>query len=257
MSSVEPSAASAERTLHYEGVAGPVRSDLVAAHRRAWRRLASAGTWWSGAARVAIAREVRSAPRCALCTERAAALSPNAVAGAHESAPPLSAAAVEAAHRIARDPGRLSRGWRDGLRAAGLDDGHYVELIGVVVTVVSIDAFCNAIGAALHPLPTPVDGEPSQYRPMQARDGDAWVPMIPAFRASGAESDLWRRGITGNVIRALSLVPDEVRTLKDLSAAHYLRDEQVADPRAHLEHLTRPQMELLAGRVSALRECFY
>ena len=257
MSAADSSRASTERTLHYEGVSLPVRSDLIAAHRRAWRRLASPGAWWSGAERVAIAREVRLAPTCALCTERAAALSPNAVAGAHEPAAPLSAAAVEAAHRIARDPARLSRTWRDGLRAAGLDDGHYVELIGVVVTVVSIDAFCALIGAPPHPLPTPLAGEPTRYRPTQARDGGAWVPMIPAFGATGAEADLWRRGMTGNVLRALSLVPDEVRTLKDLGAAHYLRDEQIADPRAHLENLTRPQMELLAGRVSALRECFY
>ena len=200
---------------------------------------------------------MRSAPACALCTERAAALSPNAVAGTHEPSPPLPAAALEAAHRIARDPTRLSRTWRDGLRADGLDDEHYVELIGVVVTVVSIDAFCTAIGATLHPLPTPVDGAPTRHRPRQARDGDAWVPMIPVFGTTGAEADLWPRGRTANVIRALSLVPDEVRTLQDLGAAHYLPSDRIPDPRARMEHLTRPQMELLAGRISALRECFY
>ena len=59
------------------------------------------------------------------------------------------------------------------------------------------------------------------------------------------------------MIRALSLVPDEVRTLKDLSAAHYLPADRVADPRARCENLSRAQMELLAARVSALRECFY
>jgi hypothetical protein len=257
MSGEEFRGATVERALTYESTPLPVRSDLVAAHRRAWRRLAASGTWWTGAERVAIANEVRCAASCALCTERSAALSPNAVADAHEPAPPLPASAVEAAHRITRDPGRLSQSWRDGLRAAGLDDGLYIELIGVVVTVVSIDAFCRAIGVPLHPLPVPLAGEPTQYRPPQARDGGAWAPMIPAFGATGAEADLWRRGMTGNVIRALSLVPDEVRTLKDLSAAHYLRDDQVANPRAHMQHLARPQMELLAARVSALHECFY
>jgi hypothetical protein len=257
MTGDETCLAASERTLHYEATSLPVRSDLVAAHRRAWRRLASPGAWWSGSERIAIAQQVRSAAQCALCAERAAALSPNAIAGAHEPAPPLAAEAVDAAHRITRDPGRLSRAWRDRSRASGLDDGPYVELIGVVVTVVSIDAFCRAIGVALHPLPVPVAGEPTRHRPRQARDDGAWVPMIPAFGATGAEADLWRRGMTGNVIRALSLVPDEVRTLKDLSAAHYLRDDQVANPRARMEHLSRPQTELLAARVSALRECFY
>lgn len=243
--------------ISYASAAVAVRADLAAAHTRAWERLAKPGSWWTGAERVAIARETRAAAGCALCRARKEALSPSAVPGVHESAPPLSATAVEAAHRIAADPGRLARRWRDELRDAGLDDGAYVELIGVVVTVFSIDAFCRALGVPLHPLPTPIAGEPTRYRPAQARDDGAWVPMIPAFGATGAESDLWRRGMTGNVIRALSLVPDEVRTLEDLSAAHYLQDVQVADPRAHMEHLSRPQMELLAARVSALRECFY
>lgn len=243
--------------IDYGGAAVPVRADLPAAHGRAWQRLAAPGTWWTAEERVAIAREVRAASICALCLSRKAVLSPSAVPEVHAAEPPLTAPAVEAVHRIATDPSRLSGRWRDGLREAGLDDGHYVELIGVVVTVVSIDAFCRALGVPLHPLPEPLPGAPTRYRPTQARDEGAWVPMIPAFGASGAEADLWRRGATGNVIRALSLVPDEVRTLKDLSAAHYLPVERVADPRARRKGLSRAQMELLAARVSALRECFY
>ena len=41
----------------YAGAALPVREDLPATHRRAWRRLAEPGTWWSGRERVAIAAE--------------------------------------------------------------------------------------------------------------------------------------------------------------------------------------------------------
>ncbi len=243
--------------IDYRDAPVPVREDLPAAHRRAWQRLAAAGTWWTGEERVAIAREVRNASACTLCQLRKAALSPASIGSEHVAAPPLAAPAVEAVHRITTDPGRLSRRWRDGLREEALDDGAYVELIGVVVTVVSIDAFCRALGVPLHPLPEPLPGPPTRYCPTQARDEQAWVPMIPAFGASGAEADLWRRGATGNVIRALSLVPDEVRTLKDLSAAHYLPHDRVADPRARRGGLSRAQMELLAARVSALRECFY
>ena len=234
-----------------------VRADLPAAHRRAWLRLASPGTWWTGAERVAIAREVRCEASCALCAARRDAISPGAVPGEHAAAAPLGAAAVEAAHRIAGDPGRLSKRWLETLEAAGLESGAYVELVGVVVTVVSIDAFCRAIGIAAHALPLPLAGEPSRYRPRQARDDGAWVPMIPTLGATGSEADLWRRGATGNVIRALSLVPDEVRTLADLSHAHYLPMELVPDPRARVGTLSRAQAEFLAARVSALRECFY
>ncbi len=56
--------------IGYANALVPVRDDLVAAHRRAWERLARPGTWWSGAERVAIAADVRSAAECALCRDR-------------------------------------------------------------------------------------------------------------------------------------------------------------------------------------------
>ena len=111
----------------------------------------------------------------------------------------------------------------------------------------------------LHPLPEPQPGAPSYYRPPGAVQEDAaWVPMIPAVRATGAEADLYGgQAVVGNVVSALSLVPDEVRTLFDLSAAHYLSMGQVRDPSASAGALNRMQIELIAGRVSALRQCFY
>ena len=57
-------------------------------------------------------------------------------------------------------------------------------------------------------------------------------------------------------MRALSLVPDEVRMLRRLSEAHYLPIEKIPDPTCH-RALDRMQMELVAARVSALNECFY
>ncbi len=234
----------------------PVRGDLALAQRRALERLAAPGTWWSGAERVAIAAEARQARRCGPCRERRQALSPAWGGADHESLGRLPPAAVEAIHRVAADPGRLSRAWFEKTRAAGLAEGPYVELVGVVATLVSLDAFCRGLGVAPHPLPEPLPGEPSRYRPGQARDEGAFVPMIPARGAQGAEADLWPPGRTANVLRALSLVPDEVRGLKELSAAHYLPMEQVIDVRAH-RLLSRAQMELVAARVSALNECHY
>ena len=43
--------------IQFANAPGEVRSDIVAAHARFWQRLASAGTWWSGTERVAIADE--------------------------------------------------------------------------------------------------------------------------------------------------------------------------------------------------------
>jgi hypothetical protein len=58
------------------------------------------------------------------------------------------------------------------------------------------------------------------------------------------------------VAKALSLVPAEVHGMADLSAAHYMQMQQVIDVRVH-RTLSRAQMELIAGRVSALNQCFY
>ena len=38
---------------------------------------------------------------------------------------------------------------------------------------------------------------------------------------------------------------------------HYLPNERVRDPSASQGSLSRPQMELVAGRVSILNDCFY
>jgi hypothetical protein len=243
--------------VSYAGAPIPVRDDLVAAHERAFARLASAGSWWTGAERVAIAAAVRESRRCRPCRDRKGALSPGAVAGEHDGARgPLPSLAIDAAHRIASDPARLTRKWVEGLLTSGLGEGRYVELVGVVSTIVSIDAFCRGIGAPPHPLPLPRPGEPHRHRPKAARREEAWVAMLPPGRPTGSESDLWG-GRTGNVLRALSLVPDEVRGLQDLSQAHYLEMAAMTDLTRGRGALDRRQVELLAGRVSALRECFY
>ena len=83
--------------------------------------------------------------------------------------------------------------------------------------------------------------------------GEAFDNLSGAFGRELFEG----RPLVPNVLRALSLVPDAVRQLKELSTAHYLPIDDVVDPRARGPVLSRAQMELVAGRVSALNECFY
>ena len=65
--------------------------------------------------------------------------------------------------------------------------------------------------------------------------------------AWASEADLWRVGRTGNVIRAMSLVPDEVRTVVDLSDAHYLPEGTfMVFTGKPYGTLTRLQMEVIA-----------
>jgi hypothetical protein len=242
----------------YDPLDFSVRDDIVAANCRAWERLGRPGTWWTGAERVAIAAEDRQAHYCTLCLARREAPSPESVQGEHEHRGELPEPAIDAIHRITTDPGRLSRGWFERTLAAGLSDGHYVELVGVLVTLLSIDAFQRGLGVAPEPLPEPEDGEPSRYRPARAGDAGAYVPLLPWDANEGDEADLWPGRGGANVLRAMSLVPDEVRQMRDLAATYYIPIAQLRDMRSNAGRaLDRPQIELLAGRVSALNECFY
>ena len=106
--------------LTYDDSPLPVRGDLIAAHRRAWQRVASPGTWWTGEERVAIAEETRRATTGSLCLARKDALSPNAVHGDHDSQGKLPETLIDLIHRVRTDPGRLSRRWFDELASDGL-----------------------------------------------------------------------------------------------------------------------------------------
>ena len=82
--------------------------------------------------------------------------------------------------------------------------------------------------------------------------------MIPIGREGGQEAIKVFGGVNANVIRALSLVPDEVKGLLDLLEHQYIEDKKVTDPSYESDRgLSRAQTELLAGRVSALNDCFY
>ena len=244
-------------TFYEAGI--PVRNDISDSHNRYWTRLSKPGNWFSAAQRIAIAEAVREAQSCKFCCDSAEALSPNVVQGTHTSSVDLPMLVVDTIHRIVTDASRLSSSWYHKQLESGLTEGQYIEIVGTVVAVISIDTFSDALGVDREPLPQPVAGEPSGYTPTSAATSDqAWVPMLDPDNEGTPEADLWPPNRTGNVVRAMSLVPDEVRTLIDLSAAHYLpmplvRQAGVDAGRA----LSRSQMELLAGRVSALNQCYY
>jgi hypothetical protein len=245
----------------YSAQLDPVRVDLEQAHRGAWEHIAGPGSWLTGDQRVSIAEETRLARTCTLCSERKAALSPFSVDGKHDPSGSLPASIVDAVHRVTTDAGRLTASWYEALLADGLTPESYVETLGVAVLVISVDEFHRALGIPLEPLPVPQPGEPSGYRPVGAKveEAEAWVPILAPNRMGPDEADLFAGippGQAPNVIRALSLVPDEVRAWIAVSAAQYLTPNEMRSfesPRA----IDRSQIELVAGRVSAVNECFY
>ncbi len=241
-------------TFEYAAGPDPIRPDLADAYRRAWEHVAAPGTWLEAAERVAVADETRRALSCALCRERKAALSAFAIDGQHDHAGILSAPIVDAIHRVTTDAARLTESWYRSLLDQGLTAEAYVEVLGVAVLVISVDRFHHAMGLPLEDLPIPRPGEPSRERPDGIVEGEAWVPMLNGKRA--AKEIGLRAPSAPYVIRALSLVPSELKAWQDLSAAQYLEPDQMLDF-GNVRRISRSQIELVAGRVSLLNECFY
>ena len=235
-----------------------IREDIPDAHRAVWQMIAEPGCWWSSEDRIAFVAEARNARFCEACRRRREALSPSGDFGPHLSTTHLPDVVVDTVHRVTTDPARLSRSWLDGVNAAGVSDEQYVELLGVVVAAISIDGFHRALGLPLEPLPAATAGSPSGYRPPGAADSGAWVQTVQPEQAGESEADLYPDGRSANVISAMSLVPDSVRMLLRLSDAQYLPLRSIRTPNDNANSaLSRCQIELLAGRVSSLSECFY
>jgi hypothetical protein len=239
----------------YADCPDPIRADLAEAYRAAWTHIASPGTWLTGVERVAVADETRRARNCAICRERKDALSPHAIRGEHDHAGILSAPMVDEIHRITTDAARLTESWYRSLLDDGLEVEAYVEALGVAVQIISIDGFHRAMGLPLEALPTPLPGDPTRVRPDGLVENEAWVPIQEASRLA-REIGL-RGGQAPFVIRALSLVPAEVRAWRDLGAVQYLGEDSMMSFNKKVRALNRSQIELVAGRVSALNECFY
>lgn len=243
--------------ISYTDARHKVRDDLIAAHRRAWAHIAAPGTWLDGPTRVAIAAETRHAAACRLCQERKAALSPNAVDGAHGAHGSLSPAMVEVVHRVATDPGRLTRDWYRSVRADGLAETDYVEAVGVLAIVKAVDGFTRAMGLPPLPLPEPEAGDPVGREPAGAEQGPAWVRWVPPDKVTDAEAGLYDHG-TSHVTRALSLVPESAKAFFDIVLAQYLPGTAaMRDFANEYRAITHGQIELLAARVSALNQCTY
>ena len=235
-----------------------IRDDLAASHARAWSRIARPGAWWDGADRIAIAAETRHAWGCALCRRRKEALSPSAVEGSHDSLGRLPEIVVEVVHRVLTDPGRLGERWYRSIVAGGLTEEQYVEVVSVVAHIVAIDTMTRGLGLGALPLPEPESGSPSHYRPAGAQPGGAWVPWVEPANARPAEAGIYPSDRPpANIMEAMSLVPDEVRSFFDLVTHQYLPGAVMRDFSREHRAISHPQIELLAARVSALNRCLY
>ncbi|MBI05159.1 MAG: hypothetical protein CMI96_05015 [Pelagibacteraceae bacterium] len=242
--------------MNYADAPFDIRGDLTFAHAATWDRIKSPGTWFDGETRVAIAAETRNAVKCCLCLNRKDALSPITLEGTHDSLGELPEEMVEVIHRIVTDPGRLTQKWYQDRLESGLSAEKYVEILGVTCSTIAVDTFADAAGLSRRALPAPNPGQPSRIRPPLASQGAAWVPWI-------SPDDGQLTGIAdfapeaSNVRRAMSLVPDEAVGFMSLVGAQYIEGDAIQDFSKTGRSLDRQQIELIAGRISAINQCAY
>ncbi len=202
-----------------------LRNDLEPIFRKTWDALASAGTHWTGAQRVSIAAMARDAR-----------------AGRPIGSDDIAETAMVAAATLAAAPSEVHREWVE-TAVHELGEGPYVELAGIVASVMGVDVLMALGGCELAPLPVPIPGDPSGYEPVRGlKKRSSWVsmagPPLPRF--------------------SLSAVPAAQRMMNRLLNRLYV---DMADDEARtateVRGLTRVQMELVSLVVSHSNECFY
>jgi hypothetical protein len=210
--------------------------------RDAIAAIAGPGDWLTGEQRVDAWRQVRDAETDELDAARRAAVSPFAVEGSHAASDHLASAAVEVVHRVASDPGRLTRAWAEA-QIDAIGEETYTELVGVVAIAKVVDRYHRALGRPRPDLPQPVGGAPARHRPDGVGDVGAWVSQTTSESVA-------------NVSRTLSLVPVTNGPWRDLVTTHYSRGSEFMSA-VWQRPLSRPQVELVAARTTTWNECFY
>ena len=187
---------------------------------RQWERLRHAGTWFTGAERVALAASAR---------------------GDRDDTSP----AHQAAREIHDHPAEITRSWLGTLEDRGLTLAEYVEVLGIVAQLRAVDTFLFGLGEQ-RPLPDPVAGQPTRVIVEEAAIEGGWVPTVgPAFPPSVLSSVEAENEAMHDLHENFYLAPaaGEGYTMANL---HAVRDG-----------LSRTEMEFVAARTSLINDCFF
>jgi hypothetical protein len=236
---------------HYDESKYRIRDDVATIHERQFAQLAAPGGWFDGAARLALAAEIRNAR-----IEAGVQEGPALPIAEESRLPPV---ARRVARQLAVDPATIERADCEQALAEGLSDTQYVEIVGIVSRLTNMDVVSRGVDIPMAPLPSALAGEPTGERPTAAKAEGAWVATVPAGKAGGADAAiLYGDAMMPFIVRAMSLVPAELHDHLELEQAQYLPLHRFGEfDYQHHEGLTRPQVEVVAGRVSALNDCFY
>lgn len=215
-----------------------VRPDLAAAHAETIADLGRPGAHLTARDKVALARVVRAA--------RADADQPPWYRPSSDRTDfgDVPAAAIDAAWRLTNHPGTLTADWYAAIVEQLPSPAYYVELVGLVAAVNSIDRLADILDLDVIALPEPEPGDPSGDL-VASNVTSHWVPTDPD--AGGA-----------NVLKALSAVPAAAAFRTRLIEAQYLpAGALLGDLDWTRGTLDRRQIELVAAMTSLHNECFY
>ena len=233
-----------------------IRSDLTAAHAQVWEKLAAPGTWWSGSERLAVAEVVRSALSD---TDPVPPWDSASKSGRLPNDSVINSELQDAVYRLALHAGTLTEQWYQKMRdATGVTPQQWVEIIEVTIIVTSVLRFAQLAGVDQPEFPEPLEGHPTRQTQPSKPANHHWVPVVH-LEDSTPELAPFYDGLPAlaPVIRALSSVPSAMHTLFTLGDAQYIPMREMVDLNWTRGTLSRRQIELVAGRLSAHRECFY
>jgi hypothetical protein len=237
----------------YSDAEYPIAPATQALHEDELLSFTRPGTWGTAQQRTAIAAHARQA-RCE------AGIQESVGDDALTSSAALPDAAIRLARSVALGGIGIDQEFCDQAQSEGVTEGAYVEIVGLVSRLAHLDVFARGVGLPARKLIDPVeDKEPSQERPAAATKEGFFTASLPNLPEGGELArSLYGKHPAPNILRSLSLVPSEAQRLIGVLNEEYFTMDRMMDL-SYSSHdaLTRPQLELVAARVSALNECFY
>ncbi|MFP6682465.1 MAG: hypothetical protein VCB07_09735 [Gammaproteobacteria bacterium] len=231
----------------------PISAETESLHSDQLLSYSWLGTWGTAVQRTAIAATARMA-RCEAGVQES--IGDEGLADSAE----LSEPARRVARAVALGGMEIDRKFCEQAQADGVTEGAYVEIVGLVARLAHLDVFARGIGVPSRKLADPVDGKmPSYERPTEAKQEGFFTATVPSMPEGGALAEsLYGKNPAANIRRSLSLVPDETRRLIAILDQEYFSDKTIFDlSYSSHEALSRPQIEIVAAKVSEYNQCFY
>ncbi|MEM7540407.1 MAG: hypothetical protein AAF384_02350 [Pseudomonadota bacterium] len=237
----------------YENSNFPIGPETETVHTEELATFSQPGVWFDGAERRSIAQAARRA-RIAAGIQGA-----NTTSDAEHDDGLIDETMRLVIDAIAARPMAITEDLFDDAIADGLSEGRYVEIAGICARLANLDDVARGLNIDTGALLPAQQGEPSRETPSVLKDEGAWAKTIPSS-GGGPEGEALYGGneMQPFIYRSISQIPPEAKRQMITGDLQYLSLENFMDFNysAH-PSLTRAQVEILSGRVSAFNECFY